>query len=123
MLQKFCIADPFSTKNQQWTSNQKTLSPDYNLLFNIIKKLSGNIPLSPPGVEVPNKEFFVLIDEFLDADNMPHWLLFFDSLLLQGSSFVLIYPALNLRIHRFTFDFVKTFCASYTTHSRLNFTT
>ncbi len=37
VLQKFCIADPFSTKNQQMDVELKKLySPSYNLLFNII---------------------------------------------------------------------------------------
>ncbi len=40
---------------------------------------------------------------------------FSNSLLLQDLLLVLVHPTLNLRTHRFTLDFVITFCAPYTT--------
>ncbi len=45
VLQKFCVANPFSAKNQQIDLKPKTFySPDYNLLFDIITYCTWVIP-------------------------------------------------------------------------------
>ncbi len=82
---------------------KKLYSPAYNLLFDIITILSDTI--------------FILMDKFVNACIIPHWLLLFDSPLSRSLSLVLVYPALNLCIHMFaSIDFVVTFCVPYTTH-------
>ncbi len=78
---------------------KKLYSPGSNLLFDIIT--------------TPLQAFFVLSDEFLDAYGIPHQVLLFDDLLLQGSSIVLVPHCLNLCTHQFTVDFVITFSAPY----------
>ncbi len=103
VLQKFCIADPFSTKNQQMDFKPKKLySPGFNLLFNI--------------VAIPSNAFFILIDEFVHACGILCWVLLFNSLPLSGMSLVLIHPALNLRTHQFTVNCAITLHTSYTKH-------
>ncbi len=67
VLQKFCIADLFSAKNEQMGLKPKKLhSPGYNLLFDIIA--------------IPSQQFFVPIDEFVNAYSIPHQVLLFNSL-------------------------------------------
>ncbi len=85
-------------KINKWTSNPK------KLYF--------------PGVDIvaiPSREFFISIDEFVDAYSIPHRVLF-DGVPLRGLSFIFIRPTLNLYSHQFTVDFVITFCALYTAH-------
>ncbi len=84
ILQKFCITDPFSTKNRQIDLDVRSknfFSPGYNLLFDIIS--------------IPNEVFFLLIDEFVDACNILSHVLHFDSLPLQDTSLVLVCFTLN----------------------------
>ncbi len=129
VLQKFCITDPFFTKNQEMNLKPKNLySPDYNLLFNI--------------TTIPSKAFVVFIDEFVGG--IPHQVLLFDSqplrglllvlvlfnglplrcsslilvlfdgLSLRGSSLILVCHALTLCTYQFTVNFVITFCIPFT---------
>ncbi len=86
VLQKFCVANPFSAKNQRMDLKPKKLySPGFNLLFDIIA--------------VSSEAFFISIDEFVHACSIPHELHLFDGLLLRV---VLVHPALNLCTHCFT---------------------
>ncbi len=98
ILQKFCVADPFATKNHQIDLKPKKLySPGYNQLSNIITK--------------PSKAFFILINKFVDACSIPCRVFLFNCLSLQRSSFVRVRPTLNLYTYRFIFDFaiLRTF--------------
>ncbi len=54
---------------------KKLYSPHYNLLFDIIAILS--------------EAFCVLSDEFVDACNIPCWVLLFNSLPLRGSQLIM----------------------------------
>ncbi len=92
VIQKFCIADLFSVKNQQMGLKPKKLySPGYNLLFDLIT--------------ISSQAFFVSINEFVDASPIPCWAILFNGLLLQGLSLILVCPTLSLYTHQFTVDF------------------
>ncbi len=66
----------------------KTLySSGYDLLFDIIA--------------IPSEAFFVSINEFADACGIPHQVLRFDGLPLQGLSVIPIHPAMNLCTYHF----------------------
>ncbi len=86
--------DPFSKKNPQMGLKPK------NLLFNIITSYDA---------------FLVLIDKFVEACGIPHWILLFNVLPFWDSSLILFCSTLNLYMYRFTVDFVITFCIPYTT--------
>ncbi len=83
VIQKFCVSDPFSIKNQQMDFKPKKLYlPGSNLFFDMIAILS--------------EAFYLLIDEFVDACGIPHWVFLLDGLPLQDLSLVLVHPILNL---------------------------
>ncbi len=101
VLQKFCVADLFSTKNQQMDFKPKNLySLGYNILFDIIA--------------IPSEAFFISIAGFVDACGIPCRVLLFICLVLQSLLLVLLSPALNRCTHQFAVDFVSTFCTPYT---------
>ncbi len=103
VLQNFCITDPFFPKNQQMDFKPKELhSQDCNLLFDT--------------TVIPREAFFVSITEFVGACGIPYWVLLSNSLLLWGSSLVLVRPTLNLWNHWVTVVFVIIFCIPYITH-------
>ncbi len=57
-----------------------------------------------------------LIDKFADVCGISCQVLLSSGLPLWDSSFILVFLTLNLCTHRFTVNFVITFCALYTAH-------
>ncbi len=92
----FCIVDPFSAENQQLNLKSiKLYSPGYNLLFNIIA--------------IPSDAFFILMNEFVDACNIPQQVLI-EGLPFRGFSLVCSHSSsLGLSTRQFAVDFVITF--------------
>ncbi len=110
ILQKLCIADPFTAKNQQMDLKPKKLySTGYNLLFDIIT--------------IPSEAFFIWINEFADACGIPHPVLVFNSLPLRGLSLVLICPTLIFCTHWFSLFCDSILHTMHWVHSHMNFNT
>ncbi len=78
---------------------KKLCFPSYNLLTDI--------------TALPSEAIFILIDEFVDACDIPYWVLLLNGLPLGDLSHVLVRSTLNFCTHQFIVDFVITFCTPY----------
>ncbi len=105
VLEKFCSADPFFTKNQL-IDLKKLYFPGCKLLFDIVTIL--------------NEVFFISIDELVDACGVPQWVHFWRSTALVFVALTNLSHLESLYPKQFTADSVITFYVVHTLSIHIN---